>query len=45
MSGARLSLGSSLPVPGVKRGEDVYLECEVQASPRPHKVLWQKDVR
>ena len=22
----------------------MYLECQVQASPRPHKVLWEKDV-
>ena len=45
ISGARLSLGSSLSVSDVKRGEDVYLECRVQASPRPHKVEWQRDVR
>ena len=45
ISSARLSLGSSLSVSDVKRGEDVYLECRVQASPRPHKVEWHKDVR
>ena len=42
ISGARLSLGY---ISDVKRGEDVYLECGVQASPRPHKVVWRKDVR
>ena len=28
----------------VKRGDDVYLECSVSANPRPHRVLWTKDV-
>ena len=42
ISSARLSLGY---ISDVKRGEDVYLQCGVQASPRPHKVVWIKDVR
>ena len=44
ISAAKLSLGSSMEKSNVKRGDDVYLECGVEANPRPHKVVWEKDV-
>ena len=44
ISAAKLSLGSSMEISHVKRGDDIYLECGVQANPRPHKVIWEKDV-
>ena len=44
ISSARVSLGSSMDLQDVKEGDDVYLECEVAANPRPHKVTWYKDV-
>lgn len=43
ISAAKLSLGSSMEISHVKRGDDIYLECGVQANPRPHKVIWEKD--
>jgi len=43
ISAAKLSLGSSMEKSNVKRGDDVYLECGVEANPRPHKVVWEKD--
>jgi len=43
ISAAKLSLGSSVEISQVKRGDDVYLECNVDANPRPHKITWEKD--
>ena len=44
ISSASLSLGSSMTEgQSVKEGDDVYLECEVESNPRPHKITWFKD--
>ena len=44
ISSASLSLGSSMTEgQAVKEGDDVYLECEVESNPRPHKINWYKD--
>ena len=43
ISKATLSLGSSMTPETVKEGDDVYLECQVDANPRPHKITWYKD--
>ena len=43
ISSATLSLGSSMTSKTVKEGDDVYLECKVDANPRPHKITWYRD--
>ena len=43
ISSAALSLGSSMTSKTVKEGDDVYLECKVDANPRPHKIIWYRD--
>ena len=43
ISAAKLSFGSSVEISQVKRGDDLYLECNDDANPGPHKNIWEKD--
>ena len=44
ISSAAVSLGSSMTrSERIKEGDDVYLECNVDANPRPHRISWFKN--
>jgi len=40
---ASLRLGSSIAGERVREGDDVYLECGVEANPRPERVTWYRE--
>ena len=40
---ASLRLGSSMAGERVREGDDVYLECGVEANPRPERVTWYRN--
>ena len=40
---ASLRLGSSMAGERVREGDDVYLECSVEANPRPERVRWFRE--
>ena len=39
-----LALGKSISPGSIYEGGDVYFDCLVDASPKPHKILWFQDV-
>ena len=41
----RVSLGGSLRLADIQEGDDVYLECDVTASPPAERVQWRRNVR
>ncbi|XP_066149395.1 protein turtle homolog A-like [Euwallacea fornicatus] len=38
-----LGLGSSLNPLGIKKGDDVYFECNIKANPPHHKITWYRN--
>ena len=44
MSSASLELGANLSGSQVKSGDDVYLECLMEANPKPEFIMWEKNV-
>lgn len=39
-----LRLGSTLIVDDIKEGDDLYMECQIQANPKFSKMYWMHDV-
>ena len=40
----QLNLGPANQLSSIKEGEDVTLDCDIEANPPPHMVTWKKNV-